>query len=135
MVKPLMVTPSAESRVETSCRRCILMVLFAVIIGSEDQLDAEFAELNGDGARIRAALQNRHRKFAADQEVASLPLVVTRFGSARICRMLSAWSALMNAPRFKLGLNANRFSALRDGERAGSRSFRYSWLPSARCLR
>src|SRR5258708_1273001 len=45
------------------------------------------------------------RKFA------SLPLVVTRFGSARICSTCSCCRALMNAPRFSLGLKAKRLSA------------------------
>src|SRR5579863_603906 len=45
------------------------------------------------------------RKFA------SLPLVVTRLGSARICRMVSFWRALIKAPRFSLGSSANKFKA------------------------
>ena len=45
------------------------------------------------------------------RKLASLPLVVTRFGSARICNTPCACSALMNAPRFRSGRKAKMFSA------------------------
>src|SRR5258708_14763308 len=45
------------------------------------------------------------------RKLASLPLVVTRFGSARICRTCSCCRALMKAPRFSFGLKAKRLSA------------------------
>ena len=51
------------------------MQLDGVVSGDhrrEAQANAEFAELDGDRAGIAAALQNRHREFAAHQEIGFL---------------------------------------------------------------
>ena len=44
------------------------------------------------------------------RKLASLPSSVIRFGSARICSRFLSCSALMVAPKFRSGRNANRFS-------------------------
>ena len=45
------------------------------------------------------------------RKLASLPLVVTRLGSARIWRTPWAWSAFTSAPKFRSGRNAKTFNA------------------------
>ena len=86
MRKPDRVTPLAGSSIETSGLTCSLMVLFGGDLRLERQPDAELAEHDRSSTRqLAPPCTTGTGNSPPTRKLASLPSLVTRFGSASIC--------------------------------------------------
>ena len=95
--------------------RCSLMVLFAVITGVNRRRMPNSLNWTVTAPAFPPPCRTGTGNSPPTRKLASLPLVVTRFGSARICRMFSALQRLdERAQSSGLGRKAKMLRASRD---------------------
>gem|GEM_PF-6015565 len=111
MVKPAIVTEFARSMVETSGFTYIRIVSCPVISGLNVSRMPNSLNMMVTAPTFAPPCTTGSGNSPPTRKLASLPLVATRFGSARICNNCLLSSARMNAAKFRSGRNANTFSA------------------------